>query len=393
MRTADFDYHLPPELIAQSPAEPRDSARLLVLDRGTGAIQHRVFRDLVDLLEPGDRLVANASRVIPARLRGRKTPSGGRIELLLLRPAGDGGVGVAEPGAGADPACVWECLIGGRVRPGTRLAFGPDPDGRPIDPALPAGAAAGAGDELAAAARLLAEVVKVLPDGRRVVRFDRPPLAVADRLGEAPLPPYIHRRLDDRERYQTVYARTPGSAAAPTAGLHFTPALIDAIASRGVGWSTVTLHIGLDTFRPVEAEHVADHRIHREWAELDPATAAAICATRRAGGRIVAVGTTAVRVLETAARQPGADPGAPVAAFHGWTDLFITPGFAFRAVDALITNFHLPRSSLLMLVAAFAGKAAIDRAYAEAVRERYRFYSFGDAMWIGSSTASTRRAT
>ncbi len=267
------------------------------------------------------------------------------------------------------------------------------PDGRPIDPALPAGAAAGAGDELAAAARLLAEVVKVLPDGRRVVRFDRPPLAVADRLGEAPLPPYIHRRLDDRERYQTVYARTPGSAAAPTAGLHFTPALIDAIASRGVGWSTVTLHIGLDTFRPVEAEHVADHRIHREWAELDPATAAAICATRRAGGRIVAVGTTAVRVLETAARQPGADLGAPVAAFHGWTDLFITPGFAFRAVDALITNFHLPRSSLLMLVAAFAGKAAIDRAYAEAVRERYRFYSFGDAMWIGSSTASTRRAT
>lgn len=364
MRTADFDYDLPPDLIAQVPAEPRDSARLMVLDRDTGAIEHRTFRDVVDLLAPGDRLVANASRVIPARLRGRKVPSGGRVEVLLLRPLG-------KPGAGAEPPQDWECLIGGRVRPGSRLLLG-DPGG-------------GAG--------LDATVVARLADGCRHVRFESPPLAVLDRLGEVPLPPYIRAPLADPERYQTVYARTPGSAAAPTAGLHFTPDLLADLAARGVGWSTVTLHIGLDTFRPVEAERVADHRIHREWAEVDADTAAAICATRRAGGRIVAVGTTAVRVLESAARQPGAGVEAPIAAFRGWTDLFITPGFAFKAVDALITNFHLPRSSLLMLVAAFAGKAQIDRAYAEAVRARYRFYSFGDAMWIGSSIAAVRRAT
>jgi S-adenosylmethionine:tRNA ribosyltransferase-isomerase len=352
MRTADFDYDLPAERIAQTPAEPRDSARMLVLHRAGGSIEHRRFRDIVDCLVPGDRLVVNRSRVIPARLRGRKA-SGGAVEVLLLHP-------LAE-------ARTWACLIRGRVRPGTRLSFG-DTD-TPSDSAVDTDSAAGHDG---------ATVVAVAADGTREVRFDRSIEARLDRLGEVPLPPYIKAPLADPGRYQTVYAEAPGSAAAPTAGLHFTPELIADLMARGIDWSTVTLHIGLDTFRPVEAEAVADHQIHREWAVLDADTAEAIRATRRAGGRIVAVGTTTVRVLETAAGRSGGE----VEPFAGWTDLFITPGYAFRAVDALITNFHLPRSSLLMLVAAFAGKDRIDRAYAEAIREGYRFFSFGDAMLI-----------
>lgn len=340
MRTADFDYDLPADRIAQTPAEPRDSARLLVLHRASGAIEHRQFRDIGQYLAPGDRLVANRSRVIPARLRGRKA-SGGAVEVLLLHPL-------------ADAEC-WECLIRGRVRPGTRLSFGD----------------AGAVEDGAT-------VVSVAADGVRVIRFDEALAPLLERRGELPLPPYIKAPLADPSRYQTVYAEAPGSAAAPTAGLHFTPELIADLAACGIDWSTVTLHIGLDTFRPVETEAIADHQIHREWAVLDAATAEAIRTTRRAGGRAVAVGTTSVRVLETAARQPDGE----LQPFAGWTDLFITPGFAFRAVDALVTNFHLPRSSLLMLVAAFAGKDRIDRAYAEAIREGYRFYSFGDAMLI-----------
>ncbi len=388
MRTADFDYFLPTELIAQTPAEPRDSARLLVLHRASGAIEHRRFRDIGAYLAPGDRLVVNASRVIPARLHGRKA-SGGQVEVLLLHPL-------------ADPES-WECLIRGRVRMGTRLMFGLATRGD-----LAARTAADESrvtwddlpDLTAEATTLTAEVIALAADGTRIVRFDAPIEPLLSRLGEVPLPPYIKAPLVDPERYQTVYADAPGSAAAPTAGLHFTPELIAALAARGIDWSEVTLHIGLDTFRPVETEAVADHKIHREWAVLDPEAAAAINATRRAGGRIVAVGTTSVRVLESAARQSGdaaragamdepvqpedaaRTSGASIRPLSGWTDLFITPGFEFRAVDALITNFHLPRSSLLMLVAAFAGKDRIDRAYAEAIHERYRFYSFGDAMLV-----------
>jgi len=377
MRTADFDYDLPPELVAQTPAEPRDRARLMVVDRASGTIEHRLFRDIGDYLARGDRLVVNDSRVFPARLRGRKA-SGGEVELLLLRPAAD------VPHA-ADEATTWTCLVRGRVRAGTRLRFGADR------------AAAATGVAAAASDTICATVVATLPDGTRTVAFDIPPAPHLDRLGETPLPPYIQAAPADPGRYQTVYADPVGSAAAPTAGLHFTADLIAALRARGVDWSTVTLHIGLDTFRPVEAERVADHRVHREWAALDTPAAEAINATRRAGGRIVAVGTTTVRVLETAAGgrdvvaggrdvvaggRDVARSAAGVGLLQGWTDLFIAPGYAFSVVDVLVTNFHLPRSSLLMLVAAFAGKALVDRAYDEAIRERYRFYSFGDAMLI-----------
>jgi len=338
MRTEAFDYDLPADRIAQTPAEPRDSARLLVVERRTGALGHHVFRDLPGLLGPGDLLVANDSRVIPARLRGRKVPSGGAVEVLLLRPA-DG--------------LAWEALVRGRVVPGTRLAFG----GRP-------------------GPHVEAEVVEVFADGRRLVRFDAAVEPLLGPLGEMPLPPYIRAPLAEPERYQTVYARVAGSAAAPTAGLHFTPGLIEAIQAAGIGFGFVTLHVGLDTFQPLETAAIEDHVIHREWAELPASTAEAVARARRAGGRVVAVGTTAVRVLETAARD------GEVRAFAGWTDVYITPGHRFRAVDALVTNFHLPRSTLLVLVSAFAGKDLVDRAYAEAIEGGYRFYSFGDAMLV-----------
>ncbi len=354
MRTADFDYDLPPELIAQTPVEPRDAARLMVVDRSTGELAHRRFRNLPEYLRPGDLLVFNESRVIPARLFARK-PTGGRVEVLLLRPRSE---------------TVWEVLVRGRrVRTGLRLAILEGPEGEP------------AGAE--------AEVVEEGERGLRVLRFDQPVLPLAEQVGQVPLPPYIHEPLRDPERYQTVFARTPGSAAAPTAGLHFTPELLHRLREMGVRMAFVTLHVGLDTFQPVREERVEDHRMHTEYCSLRPEVAEQINRTRLEGGRIVAVGTTSVRVLETAARRAaeGLPEGAccgwqTVAAFEGNTDLFIYPGFRFRVVDVLITNFHLPRSTLLMLVAAFCGKELMDRAYQEAIRLRYRFYSFGDAMLI-----------
>jgi len=354
LRTSEFDYDLPPELIAQTPVEPRDVSRLMVVDRSTGELSHHRFRDLPRFLQPGDLLVHNESRVIPARLFARK-PTGGRVELLLLRPRSER---------------VWEALVRGRaVRRGLRLEVLTGADGDPTG----------------ATARVLEEGER----GLRVLDFDRPVLPLADDVGQPPLPPYIHEPLHDPQRYQTVYAREPGSAAAPTAGLHFTPELLLRLRDMGVRSAFVTLHVGLDTFRPVTEERVEDHRMHSEYCSLRPDVAVLINQVKLEGRRVIAVGTTSVRVLETAALaggEPSADgsacPMRTVASFEGYTDLFIYPGFRFRVVDGMITNFHLPRSTLLMLVAAFCGKELIDRAYAEAIRLRYRFYSFGDAMLI-----------
>lgn len=343
MLTSEFDYHLPPELIAQQPVEPRDASRLLVVHRDDGRLEHRRFRDVLEYLRSGDLLVANESRVIPARLQARKVPSGGRVELLLL--------------ARRD-ARRWEALVKGRrAAPGQRLALvdaagQPGPEGR---------------------------VVAVTEAGGRLVDFEEPLEGHLERLGTVPLPPYIHEPLEDPERYQTVYARVRGSVAAPTAGLHFTPELVRRARGMGIGWTSVVLHIGLDTFRPVTEEVVEAHKIHREHGALPEEAAGAVNHARREGGRVVAVGTTSVRVLETAARRA---PGGTVEPWEGETDLFVYPPYRFRAVDALITNFHLPRSSLLMLVSAFAGVDLVRRAYEVAVAERYRFYSLGDAMLI-----------
>lgn len=350
MRTADFDYALPPELIAQTPAEPRDASRLLVLHRSTGDLEHHYFRDIGAFLRPGDLLVANESRVIPARLFGRKEPTGARVEMLLLNKRSDG---------------AWEVLLkpGRRVKPGAKVRVDP-PAGHPelSDP-------------------LVAEVVDVTPAGGRVVAFSRAVEPLLDGLGVVPLPPYIHTPLNDPERYQTVYARVRGSVAAPTAGLHFTAELLSRLGKQGIEVAFVTLHVSMDTFRPVMEEDPTEHRMYSEQCELPASTAAAINRARSSGRRVIAVGTTSVRVLETAGRAL-ARPDQPLAPFLGPTTLFIYPGFEFRVVDALITNFHLPRSSLLMLVAAFAGKEKMDHAYREAVRLRYRFFSFGDAMLI-----------
>jgi S-adenosylmethionine:tRNA ribosyltransferase-isomerase len=343
--TRDFDYDLPPELIAQQPVEPRDASRLLVVQRSSGQLEHRRFGDLLDYLRPGDLLVANETRVIPARLQARKVPSGGRVELLLL--------------ARRSPT-VWESLVKGRrVAVGQRLAL--------------------LRDSVANAAPLVEGMVTAIaPSGGRIIAFERPIDGLLDTLGEVPLPPYIHQHLDDAERYQTVYARERGSVAAPTAGLHFTPALLEQLRQHGVLWTSVVLHIGLDTFRPVTEECIEEHHIHTESCRLSAASAALINAAKAEGRRVIAVGTTAVRVLETAARgQPRG-----VAPWEGDTDLFIYPGYRFAVVDALITNFHLPRSSLLMLVAAFAGYELMLRAYHTAIGERYRFYSLGDSMLI-----------
>jgi S-adenosylmethionine:tRNA ribosyltransferase-isomerase len=345
MRAADFDYHLPAERIAQTPAEPRDSARLLVVHRATGTLEQATFRDIGRWLQPGDVLVANDSRVLPARLHGHKADTGGAVEVLLLRPVDER---------------TWAALVRGRVHPGSRLAF------------------ATAGGTV-----YRAEVVRVDPDGARLVRFDAPVDALMAAAGDVPLPPYIHTPLTDPERYQTVYGRVAGSAAAPTAGLHFTPDLIAALSRQGVRVAFVTLHVGLDTFRPLETDDIAAHVIHAEWCTVPTATVAAVNSARARGGCVVAVGTTAVRVLETAASAAAAgDSGAVLAPFSGWTSLYITPGHHFRAVDALITNFHLPRSTLLVLVAAFMGKPLLDRTYATAIADGYRFYSFGDATLV-----------
>ena len=339
MHTSDFDYHLPEGFIAQTPLEPRDTSRLLVLERSSGRLEHRSFRQVAEYLRPGDLLVLNQTRVIPARLFGRKLPSGGRVEVLLLR---------------RQDALIWEALVGGkRLTPGRRIQIEDGP---------------------------LAEIAEVLDGPRRLVRFDQPIEEVLGQAGHVPLPPYIHTPLQNPERYQTVYASQPGSAAAPTAGLHFTPELLRQLSTQGVRQVTLTLHVGLDTFAPVSEENPQEHAIHSEWCELTPAAAEAINTASAQGGRIIAVGTTSVRTLESAAQQaPG---GSRVAPFSGSTRLFILPGYEFRAVDALITNFHLPRSTLLMLVSAFAGRERVLAAYQTAMREGYRFYSFGDAMLI-----------
>ena len=334
MKTVEFDYKLPPELIAQTPVEPRDASRLMVIDRRTGEITHHCFHDLPAHLRAGDLLVYNESRVIPARLYARK-PTGGRVEILLLRPRTED---------------TWETLAGGkRVRTGMQLTLLDGPTGQPSG--------------------TTAQVTETGEGGLRVLTFSQPALSVADQVGTTPLPPYIHAPLEDAARYQTIYAHTPGSAAAPTAGLHFTPELFHELRTLGVKSSYVTLHIGLDTFRPVSEATIEDHTMHTEYCVLTPDSAQEINEARLQGSRVIAVGTTSVRVLESAAERAGgglADaspcPRQRVVAFEGDTDLFITPGYRFRAVDALITNFHLPRSTLLMLVAAFAGKDLLDRA-------------------------------
>ena len=340
MTTKDFYYDLPQELIAQHPLEDRSSSRLLTLSRESGEIAHRHFRDIIEYLNPGDCLVMNNTRVIPARLYGVKEGTGGKIEFLLLKRI---------------DINTWNVILrpGKRARAGARFSFG---DGL-----------------------LRAEVLEVLPDGNRIVRFEYDGVweELLDRLGEMPLPPYIKEKLTDKERYQTVYSKIEGSAAAPTAGLHFTNELIDEIRKKGVNIAELTLHVGLGTFRPVSAENVEDHVMHTEHYEVTPEAAEIINKTRESGGRIIAVGTTAVRTLETVADEDGTmRPGI------GDTSIFIYPGYKFKITDAIITNFHLPESTLLMLVSAFAGKENIFRAYETAVRERYRFFSFGDAMFL-----------
>ncbi len=352
---SDFDYDLPQELIAQTPVEPRDSSRLLVVDRATGALAHRHFYDIGAYLRPGDLLIANQSRVIPARLLGQRVGSGGQVEVLLLAERSD---------LGAD---TWETLVrpGRRLREGSLIHFNGE-DGAPL---------------------LQGEILQHTDAGGRVVHFTSlersagPQTAVReliDRLGHMPLPPYIHTKLEDPERYQTVYSRIAGSAAAPTAGLHFTSELLDRLRQQGIKVGFVTLHVGLDTFRPVEVEDFREHKMHSEEIDLDEPTAELIRQTRAAGGRVVAVGTTAVRVLESVASIHHGQ----VLPYHGGTRLYITPGYRFQLVDALITNFHLSRSTLLLLVSAFASKPLMESAYQEAIRERYRFFSFGDAMLI-----------
>ena len=336
MKTSDFHFELPPELIAQTPLDRRDASRLLVLDRETGKREHRHFYELPEYLNPGDCLVMNDSRVLPARLIGRRLPGGGASEILLLADRGNG---------------RWECL----VRPGRKL--------RP-------GAVVDFGDGL-----LRATIESEAADGNRIVRFDYEGvfLEVLERLGEMPLPPYIHEKLEDRERYQTVYSRALGSAAAPTAGLHFTPELLKQLEEKGVRLCWLTLHVGLGTFRPVKEENILDHEMHSEFCVIPEETARIINETRAAGGRIVSVGTTTCRTLESFAKADGS-----VEAKSGWTDIFIYPGYRFKCVDALITNFHLPESTLLMLVSAFAGRERVLEAYREAVEMKYRFFSFGD---------------
>ena len=348
MRTSDFDYFLPEERIAQTPAEPRDSSRLLVLDRHKPGvrIEHRKFRDLIEYLHPGDLMVFNRSRVIPARLYGTETRSGARVEILLVRRQAPG---------------VWQALgrPGRRLRVGTTVSLGNE-------------------GEPGSTARV--EVLETQDNGLRVVRLSDE--TVLEGLGELPLPPYIKETPPDPERYQTVYADAPGSVAAPTAGLHFTDEMLEEIRGLGVATAWVTLHVGLDTFRPVRGEDIAEHKIHTEWYELPEETANLVNAARREGRRIIAVGTTTVRTLEQVGRDAHQQGVKEITATAGDADLFIVPGHQFRLVDVMLTNFHLPRSTLLMLVSAFAGRERILAAYEEAVRQEYRFYSFGDAMLL-----------
>ena len=340
MKKSDFYFDLPERLIAQHPLEQRDASRLLVLDRADGSVTHRHFRDMLEYVQLGDCMVFNNSRVIPARLMGHAVGKTTPIEVLLLTDKGDG---------------LWECLTrpGRKTREGVELIFG---DGL-----------------------LTATVESVQPDGNRLIRFhyDGIFLEILDQLGTMPLPPYIKEKLDDPERYQTVYSKTPGSAAAPTAGLHFTPELLENLREKEVKLAFVTLHVGLGTFRPVKEEEITDHVMHSEYYIMDEQTAEQINSTRKNGGKIWAVGTTACRTLETIADENGT-----VRPQSGWTDIFIYPGYRFKAVDHLITNFHLPESTLMMLISAFATREMIMEAYRQAIEEEYRFFSFGDSMMI-----------
>jgi S-adenosylmethionine:tRNA ribosyltransferase-isomerase len=340
MKTSDFYYDLPKELIAQTPIERRDESRLMTLDRVTGAVEHHHFYELPDFLTEKDCLILNDSRVLPARLLGQRLPGGGACEVLLLIDRGNG---------------VWECLVrpGKKMRPGAQLTFG--------------------GGELTA------EILEEVEGGNRLVRFHYEGifLEVLERLGKMPLPPYIKEELQDQERYQTVYSRVLGSAAAPTAGLHFTKELLEKIAARGVGIGYVTLHVGLGTFRPVKEDEIESHEMHQEYCVIPQETADLINRTKAQGGRCVCVGTTSCRTLESWAKEDGT-----MCASAGWTGIYIYPGYRFKVMDALITNFHLPESTLIMLVSAFAGREHILNAYNEAVREKYRFFSFGDAMLL-----------
>lgn len=340
MKLSDFNYILPEELIAQDPLEKRDNSRLMVLHRDTGAWEHKHFYDIIDYLNPGDCLVVNNTKVIPARLMGVKEDTGASIEVLLLKRKEEK---------------IWETLVkpGKKARIGARISFG---DGL-----------------------LIGEVVDIVEEGNRLIRFEYEGIfeEILDKLGQMPLPPYITHRLQDKNRYQTVYAKYDGSAAAPTAGLHFTEELLEKIQKKGIRIAKVTLHVGLGTFRPVKEENVLEHHMHSEFYMVDEAAADAINETKAAGGRIIAVGTTSTRTLETVAESDGHIPVK-----SGWTDIFIYPGYQFKAVDCLITNFHLPESTLIMLVSALADRETVLRAYEEAVREKYRFFSFGDAMLI-----------
>lgn len=340
LKTSDFYFDLPEELIAQTPIEPRDHSRLMILDKSTGEIQHKHFYDIVDYLEPGDCLILNDSRVLPARLYGIKEETGARVEFLLLENKGND---------------VWEALAGPgkRAKKGARFTFG---DGL-----------------------LRCEVIDVLEDGNRLIHFEYEGMffSILDQIGQMPLPPYIKEKLQDKERYQTVYSKETGSAAAPTAGLHFTPELLQKIKDKGVSVGFVTLHVGLGTFRPVSAEKITDHKMHSEHYHMSEETASLINTAKSNGKRVIAVGTTSCRTIESVAQKEGC-----IRESEGWTDIFIYPGYEFKGLDALITNFHLPESTLIMLVSALAGREHILNAYKTAVEEKYRFFSFGDAMFI-----------
>lgn len=340
MKTSDFYYDLPEELIAQTPLEQRDTSRLMTLDRETGEVEHHHFYDLLDYLNPGDCLILNNSRVLPARLLGQRLPGGGACEVLLLIDRGDK---------------TWECLVrpGRKMRTGAKLSFGNG--------------------------ELTAEVVGEVEGGNRLVRFNYEGifLEVLEQLGKMPLPPYIKAELQDRERYQTVYSKVVGSAAAPTAGLHFTPELLEKIAAKGVGIGYVTLHVGLGTFRPVKEDEITQHEMHSEYCTIPQETAELINRTKANGGRVICVGTTSCRTLESWSNEDGT-----MEAKAGWTNIYIYPGYRFKVMDGLVTNFHLPESTLIMLVSAFAGREHVLAAYKEAVKERYRFFSFGDAMFL-----------
>lgn len=340
MKVSDFNFYLPEELIAQHPLEKRDESRLMVIDKKTGEIEHKRFYDIINYLEKGDTLVLNNTRVLPARLIGEKENTGGKIEFLLLRRVGEN---------------KWECLAkpGKSAREGRRFTFGEG--------------------------KLTAEVVEVLENGNRIVEFFYEGIfeEVLDSLGEMPLPPYIHERLEDKERYQTVYSKEEGSAAAPTAGLHFTEELLQKIKDKGINIAYVTLHVGLGTFRPVKVEDIESHDMHSEFYVLDKENAELINEAKRKGNRIISVGTTSTRTLETIGDENGM-----VREQTGWTNIFIYPGYKYKVIDNLITNFHLPESTLIMLVSALSGREHVLNAYEEAVKEKYRFFSFGDAMFI-----------